>query len=517
MSITVHDCLNLPSFHSSKLIAGKKGLDRIVSSVSVVEIPEANQEIKVFNPNELSLSAFFAIKDDAENQCLAIKNLAESGVVALVLFYVGKIIPKLSPIVIQTADELSMPLILIRDKQIKYSDIITDVMTAIVKDQLITDNFITTTKNRLMQIPESKRDMNTLLNVISSSYKCNLTLSHTSGIYFQSIYRKSYGIFDVDFFQEAFHGSERGYASKKINHKNMTYYIYKQDFYHSDASWLTMYASCSADQLNETTIEDICTCTDFFTDLWGYSLNMDSNNTILSLILKSSETTAEKYIQNTDISISSICTLIIFDGKEDLFEIKSIVTKIFNDYDKFCIADIIDNRLVVLTSISVSNTMDTLLVQDLEKIAYNNPNHLCFFMNNDKLDIPSLRNSYSLFCANSSAMDKIFLNRKYRDMHDVVFTNEVITLLHKKHPLENHINFIIDTLQNDNDNLMETLAVYLIDCDAQLSTSAATLYLHRNTVSYRINKIKQLVNADFTKMPATYEYYLAAALWRLKQ
>lgn len=138
-------------------------------------------------------------------------------------------------------------------------------------------------------------------------------------------------------------------------------------------------------------------------------------------------------------------------------------------------------------------------------------------MNNDKLDIPSLRNSYSLFCANSSAMDKIFLNRKYRDMHDVVFTNEVITLLHKKHPLENHINFIIDTLQNDNDNLMETLAVYLIDCDAQLSTSAATLYLHRNTVSYRINKIKQLVNADFTKMPATYEYYLAAALWRLKQ
>ena len=198
-------------------------------------------------------------------------------------------------------------------------------------------------------------------------------------------------------------------------------------------------------------------------------------------------------------------------------EIKSIVTKIFNDYDKFCIADIIDNRLVVLTSISVSNTMDTLLVQDLEKIAYNNPNHLCFFMNNDKLDIPSLRNSYSLFCANSSAMDKIFLNRKYRDMHDVVFTNEVITLLHKKHPLENHINFIIDTLQNDNDNLMETLAVYLIDCDAQLSTSAATLYLHRNTVSYRINKIKQLVNADFTKMPATYEYYLAAALWRLKQ
>ena len=59
MSITVHDCLNLPSFHSSKLIAGKKGLDRIVSSVSVVEIPKANQEIKVLDPKRTFIIYLF--------------------------------------------------------------------------------------------------------------------------------------------------------------------------------------------------------------------------------------------------------------------------------------------------------------------------------------------------------------------------------------------------------------------------------------------------------------------------
>lgn len=284
---------------------------------------------------------------------------------------------------------------------------------------------------------------------------------------------------------------------------------------HSDTSWFTMFASCTSNQLNEKIMGDICTCTDYFTNLWGYSLDMDSKNTVLSLILKSSESTAEKYLRNSDISIDSISTLIIFDGKEDMLKVKKTITDIFDDYNKFYVLDIIDNRLVVLTSISVSITMDSLLVQDLEKIAYSSERNLSFFMNNDKLDIPSLRKSYSMFCANSAAMDKIFLNRKYRDMHDVVFTNEVLLLLHKQHPREDHIHFIIDTLKNDNDNLLETLAVYLIDCDAQLNMSAETLYLHRNTVSYRINKIKQLVNADFTKMPATYEYYLAAALWRL--
>ena len=68
MSITVYDCLKLPSLHSGKVVAGKIGLDRIVSSVSVVEIPEEHREIKVFNPNELSVSALYAVKDNPAAQ-----------------------------------------------------------------------------------------------------------------------------------------------------------------------------------------------------------------------------------------------------------------------------------------------------------------------------------------------------------------------------------------------------------------------------------------------------------------
>ena len=37
MSITIRDCLNLPSFSFGNVVAGKNGLDKIVSSVSVME------------------------------------------------------------------------------------------------------------------------------------------------------------------------------------------------------------------------------------------------------------------------------------------------------------------------------------------------------------------------------------------------------------------------------------------------------------------------------------------------
>ena len=42
MNVTVADCLKLPTLREAQLIAGDKGLDRAVSSVSVLEWPETN-------------------------------------------------------------------------------------------------------------------------------------------------------------------------------------------------------------------------------------------------------------------------------------------------------------------------------------------------------------------------------------------------------------------------------------------------------------------------------------------
>ena len=72
MSITIRDCLNLPSFSFGNVVAGKNGLDKIVSSVSVMEFFSLS-DFDVFTPNELIISAFYAIKDDVEKQCEALK------------------------------------------------------------------------------------------------------------------------------------------------------------------------------------------------------------------------------------------------------------------------------------------------------------------------------------------------------------------------------------------------------------------------------------------------------------
>lgn len=147
MSITVRDCLNLPSLSFGKVSAGEAGLEKIVSSVSVEEFYDFF-DLDVFTLNEIVISAFYNLKDDVDSQYEAIKELADTGAVALVLFYVGKILPRIDKRLKRLADELEFPIIEITGDsgRLKYSDVISDVMTAVINDRNISQDFVNSTK-----------------------------------------------------------------------------------------------------------------------------------------------------------------------------------------------------------------------------------------------------------------------------------------------------------------------------------------------------------------------------------
>lgn len=273
MSVTVQDCLRLPSFHSARVIAGKNGLGRIVSSVSVIEIPAKSVEaISVFNPNELLVTSFYSIKDDPTRQCEEMRNLYDAGGVALVLFYVGDVIPQVSDELLQTADVMNIPLILIEDEaeySVSYSDVIKDVMGAVFYDQASTDSFSDTVENRLKQIPYNKRSMETLLNVIAETYNCNLVLYNKNGLYFTSIYKPSFGQFGPEFFFNAFADGSTDLFCKSIMLQDKSFYLYRKEFPHAGNTWLTLYASSNENSISEHKLDEICACTNFLLNLMG--------------------------------------------------------------------------------------------------------------------------------------------------------------------------------------------------------------------------------------------------------
>ena len=133
MNVTVADCLKLPTLREAQLIAGAKGTDRAVSSVSVLEWPETNLlSDELIVGNELVISALVTIKDDVSRQCSVLRHLRSMGAAGLVLFYVGVFIPQIDDALIAVADEINLPLIAMPFGRMdfRYSDMITDISFA---------------------------------------------------------------------------------------------------------------------------------------------------------------------------------------------------------------------------------------------------------------------------------------------------------------------------------------------------------------------------------------------------
>ena len=63
--------------------------------------------------------------------------------------------------------------------------------------------------------------------------------------------------------------------------------------------------------------------------------------------------------------------------------------------------------------------------------------------------------------------------------------------------------------------LLNTVCVYLLDCDSSVTRTAQALFLHINTIKYRLQRISDLLGYRIGKMPETIELYRSAAIYRL--
>ncbi|MCK9217771.1 MAG: PucR family transcriptional regulator ligand-binding domain-containing protein [Firmicutes bacterium] len=139
MSVTVSDCLKLSALREAKVMAGYRGLNRIVSAVSVLEYADASLlSDELFLGDELIISALISIKDNIEAQCKLIRRLHEGGEVGLIIYYLGIFVPKLDEQLLKIADELDFPLICMPENRFdfRYSEAISEILGLIIKDQM---------------------------------------------------------------------------------------------------------------------------------------------------------------------------------------------------------------------------------------------------------------------------------------------------------------------------------------------------------------------------------------------
>ena len=84
--------------------------------------------------------------------------------------------------------------------------------------------------------------------------------------------------------------------------------------------------------------------------------------------------------------------------------------------------------------------------------------------------------------------------------------------------METYLNAILgELLGKDPDyaqEMLRTLEVY-IECDGQMNETAKRLYIHRNTATYRIEKLSELLDVDLKRMNDLLRLKLAFLFRRL--
>jgi PucR family transcriptional regulator, purine catabolism regulatory protein len=127
VGITVREALRIGGLSRCRLAAGEKGLDRSIDSITVMEVPDV---IRWLKGGVLLLTSLYPIKDDEQAIGQLVQQLKEAGCAALAV-KTAQYVQEIPPTILNEGDRLGLPVIEI-DNEVAYLDIMTPLMERIL-------------------------------------------------------------------------------------------------------------------------------------------------------------------------------------------------------------------------------------------------------------------------------------------------------------------------------------------------------------------------------------------------
>ncbi len=532
MSLTVSDCLKLPSLRAAKVVAGHAGLSHIVNNVSVLEIYDAalfSLDAAV-NDSDMTLTSFGAIADDYALQCKHIEHMHHCGDAAVVIYYVGIFLKEIHPSLIETADRLGFPLILMPEGRMDcfYREVLYDVYKAIFHAKNKEKDLINHVVALFSRLPVDRKNLPNLLRLISDSLKCTVLLSDTvMNNVCLSKYPASNDITASDIHQiyentncSDAHGAESVWQERPLR-------IFRVPFTAFEYRNFSIYAIDESGFLTMDDMYDVVALLEIFSKLWDLDADNILENSLISSILDGDSEKMRQISAKLSIDIHAINTSIFlrpaFSGLEPQDKLRlqrEMVQQIktcSDDWGKTVIVDTYESLIVSFTMYSSTNNTDKEYLQDMtERLDTLCTNYtISFFPCDNKAE--ETRKTYLLYSETIPLAIRIFPWRKLFSYGDILFAHQCESLCCEKEDAFRICRNILKPLLEDADSdaLLETLTVFYLDEDCDVKNTAARLYVHRNTIQYRLTKVRAITNFKTNDMLANHLMHQAVACYRL--
>ena len=158
MKITVRDCLELDAFKPCIVAAGRRNLDNVVRSVSVMDAGDVLTAVENNGVrDQIVLTSFYAMKDDVGMQAEVVRGLANCGIAGIVVFHAKNGITADDAETVEVAEAVGLPLMIIPNgNKAEYSDAIEQIMDRIIVGENFNNNLINNTIYHLLNFEKHK-------------------------------------------------------------------------------------------------------------------------------------------------------------------------------------------------------------------------------------------------------------------------------------------------------------------------------------------------------------------------
>ncbi|WP_138418136.1 PucR family transcriptional regulator [Aquibacillus sediminis] len=564
MYVLIEEIMKLDSFSGSKVVAGENGLDRKITSVTVSELPDAPEWLV---GGELVMTTGYYMKENGDHQVKWLKQLIEKGASALAI-KPGRFIGSISQDLMDVASEYRFPLIelpltcfwsdLIKDtteliqnsqnyiikkteeihKQLtdivlqgKGIQEIADTLSYLVKSPIVVEDFMFKT----MAVSEDKQ---------SSDYM-NKFIEYRQSEDFKNWFKRKNEVKDIINFREnKIITININYEGKEM-YSQITFPIIANHVLYGFISLISK--DKKINEVDKVALEHGSTT--IALDMMKNRITLDYERRMRNLFLNELiDGNVDKAIASyrkwgfVDSEIFQPTIMVIFnltnlkqfwmDKANENFFIEHEEEKTFqlikscymrNDHNVFVninenICTVIYHYSQGLSNKAATNEVKRLTLKVIGELEQRF-NRKDFFagIGDPSEDIQDIQKIYST-AKTSLELGRKFLQGKKVAVYDELGVIRLLSLVKNHRELEKYCSDLIgELMQHDfsnDDSMCETLDIYL-KTNCNIKESAKLLNIHSNTLSYRLKKIKAILQKDLNDSQVRLNLQLALTVKNL--
>lgn len=522
MKITVNDCLSLEAFTPSILAAGKRNISNRVRSVSVMDATTVEAAVKANGVREqIVLTSFYGMTGKEKMQCEVVKGLAKEGVSALVIFHVEKGLTGADGEVIETAEQVGLPLIIIpQNNEAEYADAIEQIMDKLLYGDNFKNSLINNTIYHLLNFEKYKTFQAALREAAVSNDFQVVLLSKDFNPILSIETRQRTSIADAIRMGKRRDVEKAGIYTFIDVDGVLTYWgpisINKEKYF--------LLIVDNEDNYSAGEITKLAEIIELAMGMWKYSPERDVRAELIKALIRGNKSLAYSLKDEMDIKGDDILSVFYAKGIENN-QANSVISE-FEKQENIEVMRIAEGEETYGIIFKLSdkaagdeNSQKSSCLRLFDKLKEGSKTVRIFHATG--IDgIEGAGDAFRLISETWTFVESVFPYKRVFTKYELALVSNCINLQVQGGYLKKNYMDLLEPFrkemgENKAKQLLETLETFVLDAGMNSGKTSEFMGIHTNTVQYRLKRINEVLGAEITGNRVIPGLTMALALKRL--